>query len=68
MMESYMTSRLVGFRTTKTCDDAHHLIGIQPIYYSVDDKVCNGYLTKLSSGMLEEIPTYGETCNEMIAT
>jgi len=66
LMNSYDNTRLVGFRTKKTCDDAHDLMGIQPIYYSTDKEICKDHLNVLSSGMLEEIPFYGESCNETI--
>lgn len=55
-------TRIVGFRTTKSCENAKQIMSVQPIYYSVDEKICKQKLIKLTPGLLEEIPSYGPEC------
>jgi len=55
-------TRVVGFRTTKSCESAKQILSVQPIYYSVDEKVCKERLVQLTPGLLEEIPSYGPEC------
>ena len=35
-LESYDTTRLIGFRTSKECKQSDFISEIQPIYYSTD--------------------------------
>lgn len=58
-------TRLVGFRTTKSCHGAKNIMSLQPIYYSVNKQMCEEHLQSLSMGMLEEIPFYGPECAEV---
>ena len=58
---------MVGFRTEKSCDDSHDVTSVQPIYYSVNEKICDTYLNNFTYGMLQEIPNYGITCDELIS-
>jgi len=64
LINSYGHTRLVGLRTQKLCDSAQDVVSVQPIYYSVDEQMCTEYLQELTSGMLEEIPAFGITCEE----
>ena len=38
--ESYEHTRLIGFRTTKRCDTSRFVQQVQPIYFSIDEKMC----------------------------
>ena len=33
-------TRLVGFRSTKRCEESKTIMSLQPIYYSIDEKMC----------------------------
>lgn len=48
-------TRLVGFRSTKRCEESKTIMSLQPIYYSIDEKMCTENLLSLSGGMLSEI-------------
>ncbi len=63
-VNSYSTTRLVGFRTLKRCDTSLEILRIEPIYYSVSEEMCLEHLVPISAGMLEEIPSYGAACND----
>ena len=46
-------TRIVGFRTTKACESSKRIMSLQPIYYSLDRRMCTEVLK--SPGLLEEI-------------
>ena len=61
----YDTTRLIGFRTSKSCKQADHISMVQPIYYSIDEQVCKEYLTPLTPGMHNELPSWGNDCSDL---
>jgi len=61
---NYDTTRLIGFRTGKRCEGEKHISQVEPIYYSIDSRMCKEYLSPLSLGMREEIPSYGLKCSD----
>mmetsp|Transcript_31059 Transcript_31059/g.41169 ORF Transcript_31059/g.41169 Transcript_31059/m.41169 type:complete len:186 (+) Transcript_31059:372-929(+) len=60
-------TRLVGLRTTKECEGSKNIMSVQPIYYSIDKKMCTEVLQSLDQGLLNEISSYGPTCAEVEA-
>lgn len=60
-------TRLVGFRTTKRCEEAEKIMSVQPIYFSIDETMCKEYLTPITKGLSEEISAYGPACSQLIA-
>ena len=38
---------------------------VQPIYYSIDEQVCKKYLTPLTPGMHNELPSWGNDCSDL---
>ena len=66
LQKFYDGTRLVGFRTEKACDRANGILSVTPIYYSIDQEVCGDALMRAATdGMMEEIPAYGVTCEEV---
>ena len=63
-VKNYDSTRLIGFRTSKLCQQTDYFSGIQPIYFSTDERMCKDHLFPLLEGMLEEIPAYGLTCGD----
>lgn len=61
----YDTTRLIGFRTSKSCKQADQISMVQPIYYSIDEQVCKKYLTPLTPGMHNELPSWGNDCSDL---
>jgi len=57
-------SQLIGFRTTKECEDAKNIRSIEFIYESMDEDVCQNALTDLSH-MSEEVGGQ-TTCPEIL--
>lgn len=55
-------TRLVGFRTSKLCQEATKIMSVQPIYFSVDRAMCKDFLTPITKGLTEEISSYGPRC------
>ena len=51
-MNSYEHTRLVGLRTFKRCATSKQILQVQPIYYSVNEGICDNYLIPLGKGML----------------
>lgn len=58
-------TRLVGFRTTKRCSSAKQIMSVQPIYFSINEDMCKKVLKPITRGMLEEIPHFGPSCDEI---
>ena len=72
LIENSDVLRLVGFRSTKTCEQARQILSLQPIYYSIEPSLCDpdnhaSGLLPLSEGMLQEIAAYGPQCGEFNA-
>lgn len=61
-LEHYERTRLIGFRTSKRCKQTNYINSVQPIYYSLDEKMCKEHLQLVTPGMLEEINDYGLDC------
>ena len=62
--ESYEHTRLIGFRTTKRCDTSRFIQQIQPVYFSIDEKMCKENLYTIPQNLLEEIQEYGIECSD----
>ena len=52
-------TRLVGFRTTKNCKDSMLIRSLQPIYFSVNQEMCQEHLIALTDNMIHEVEAYG---------
>ena len=39
---------------------------VQPIYYSIDERICKDHLTPLTPGMLNELSSWGPECSDPI--
>ena len=66
LQKFYDGTRLVGFRSEKACDRANDILSVTPIYYSIDEDMCSDpQMRAVTDGMLEEIPAYGVTCEEL---
>ena len=59
-------TRIVGFRTTKRCREDPNIKSIQPIYYSLNERLCKQpkMVKMVSDQMKEEISHYGLDCND----
>ena len=55
-------TRVAGFRTTKRCSTAKTILSVQPIYYSIDEKMCKETLKPIPTEMFNEISSYGLDC------
>lgn len=62
----YYDTRIVGFRTTKSCRQDPNIKSIQPIYYSLNEGFCKSpsMVKMVSDEMKEEIGWYGLDCND----
>ena len=58
-------TRLIGFRTTKRCRSDKQIMSIQPIYYSIDERMCKSYVDYVSQELYNEIPAYGAECSDV---
>ena len=65
LLESRDT-RLVGFRSTKTCSDSKRISSVQLIYFSLDQTICNDILYPIPERMLQEPIFHGPSCSEEI--
>lgn len=65
LIDSYATTRLVGFRTNMKCRAAHRIMQVQPIYYSVSSDICSNVLQPVDPLMLYELPGFGRECSDM---
>lgn len=63
IVDSIDHTRLIGFRTTKKCDEGKVISSVQPIYFSIDKTMCKDYLKPVSAGLMEEISGFGPTCD-----
>ena len=39
---------------------------VQPIYYSIDERICKDHLTPLTPGMHNELSSWGPECSDSI--
>ena len=64
ILDANDSTRLVGFRTGKSCKDSTVIKSIQPIYYSNDANICKSVLNEATDSQLRELPAYGADCSE----
>ena len=67
ILDAYSSTRLIGFRTGKTCKESKLIKSIQPIYYSSRADVCSNVLHKIDDELLSELPEYGASCSDSIS-
>lgn len=66
ILDAYGSTRLIGFRTGKACQESKIIKSIQPIYYSSNADVCSNVLQKIDDELLSELPEYGASCSDSI--
>ena len=68
LLSAHDTTRLIGFRSGKTCHGSKAVNQIQPIYYSIDKQLCTQVFKPIEQRFLSELPFYGEECGSSKAS